>query len=239
MITSATSAGFTSAEARDRLRGRATAAEIDGRHVLERTPPKAPIGVRQALTMTASRSVGHGCASSVLRLLSSGVAPLVRSGGVEHTSVSSSPVGRSPPKPPEHRDQRIERRPDLVGVGRGDVAPDVGGARREPRRVGEAAAAESASPSSPDRVADHLHQRARRELREVAEKRQQTVVGIDADDSRFGAERLHERRQLRDSLAVAVARRRQQPRAASKQIRPRVLEASPSPRQPADARRRT
>src|SRR5262245_49479365 len=29
----------------------------------------------------------------------------------------------------QHGDQRVERRPDLVGIGRGDVAPDIRGAR--------------------------------------------------------------------------------------------------------------
>src|SRR2546426_8314537 len=60
----------------------------------------------------------------------------------------------------EHRDQRVERRPYLVGVGRGNVSPDVGWARGEARRVGEPSSGERES-VAPRRVADHLHQRAR------------------------------------------------------------------------------
>src|SRR5205809_6694758 len=37
----------------------------------------------------------------------------------------------------QNPDQRVERGADLVGVGGGNVAPDVGGARGEARRVGE------------------------------------------------------------------------------------------------------
>ena len=66
-------------------------------------------------------------------------------------------------------DQRIERRADLVGVGRGDVFPDVGRAGREPRRIGESFAGECQAVRT-DGVAHDTHQRTGRQLREMTEK---------------------------------------------------------------------
>src|SRR4051812_5792312 len=42
----------------------------------------------------------------------------------------------------EHRDERIERGADLVGVGPDNVFPDRGGARGEPRGIDQPAAGE-------------------------------------------------------------------------------------------------
>ena len=49
---------------------------------------------------------------------------------------------------------------------------------------------------------------------------------VDADDARHRAERARERQQLLERLARRVVRRREQPRTALEQIRPRVLEAA-------------
>ena len=53
-----------------------------------------------------------------------------------------------------------------------------------------------------DGVADDLHQRARGELRQMAEKREQAIVRGDVDDARLRAERADERRQLLERIAA-------------------------------------
>ena len=138
MTTSATSAGFTLARA---IASRMTTAARSTADTSLNTPPKDPIGVRQALRMTASSSLATIRQSLLFFNVSR------HSFAASNTLVSSSPVARSR-RILEDGDQRIERRADLVGVGRRDVAPDVGRAGRQPRRVGQPAAA-SARPSSP------------------------------------------------------------------------------------------
>ena len=73
----------------------------------------------------------------------------------------------------------------------GDVAPDLGRAGREPRRVDEPASGEL-EPGVTDGVADDLHQRARGQLRQVTQEREQAIVRGRVEDSRLGAQRPHE-----------------------------------------------
>ena len=90
----------------------------------------------------------------------------------------------------------------------------------------------SARPSGPTRVADDLHQRARGELRQMTEKREQPIVRLGADDARLGAERRDKGQQLLERCAAAIVDRRQEPRAPLEQIRTRVLEPARAPRRP-------
>src|SRR3954471_4706813 len=50
------------------------------------------------------------------------------------------PLGKITPEILQDSDQRIERRPDLIGVRGGDVLPDIGGARRQARGIGQTTA---------------------------------------------------------------------------------------------------
>src|SRR6266849_7559136 len=77
----------------------------------------------------------------------------------------------------EQLDQRIERDTDRIGVGGGDVLPDVGGTRRQARGVHEASSGQSETLVAHP-VADNLHQRAGRELRQMTEKRHQAIVRL-------------------------------------------------------------
>src|SRR2546426_5253176 len=107
----------------------------------------------------------------------------------------------------KHRDQRVERRSQLVGVGGGDVAPDLGRARRQSRRVREPTARKR-EPALAHGVADHVHQRTRRQLGKMAEKRQHAVVSDRIEDVRLRAEGARKRRQLVHRRSVRVAGRR-------------------------------
>src|SRR6266850_1509504 len=70
----------------------------------------------------------------------------------------------------QERDELVERGAELVRVGGGDVFPDLWRARRQPRAVGQPPSGKREA-VLPDRVTDDRHQRARRELREMTEKR--------------------------------------------------------------------
>ncbi len=76
-------------------------------------------------------------------------------------------------------------------------------ARRQPRRVGKAASRER-QPLEPDGVAHHLHERARGQLRQMAEEREEPIVLVDTRDSRNRSERRHERGELVDAFPVRV-----------------------------------
>ena len=132
---------------------------------------------------------------------------------------------------PQHADQRFERSRDLVFVGGADVLPDVRRTRREPCRVNQTAS-RKLQPFSADRFADDLHQRARGELRQMAQKRQHPIVSLCVHHLRLRAERFRKGQQLVERLAAAVAARGEQPRAAFEQIGTRVFESAVrSPRQ--------
>ena len=78
------------------------------------------------------RSAGAGATSA---------APARHSLAASKTSVSRVAASRGRRRSScSSGDQRVERRADLVGVGGGDVLPDVGRARRQPRGVDQAAA---------------------------------------------------------------------------------------------------
>ena len=98
---------------------------------------------------------------------------------------------------------------------------------------------ESAEPFVADRVADHLHERAGGQLRKVAEKRQQPIVRVDADDARLRAKRAHEGHQLLERGARPIAGRREEPWTPAEQIGSSRAPGRPSPRRQADGRRQT
>ena len=134
--------------------------------------------------------------SRFLRSANLVLVPGAPAGGVGEHLGEPVAVRQIAPQILKQRDQRIERRADLVGVGGGDVPPDVRRARRQPRRVGEPAAGER-QPVLPDRVADDLHQRARGQLRQMAEEREQPIVRLRRSITRGTApSAAHERGQL-------------------------------------------
>ena len=135
-------------------------------------------------------------------------------------------------------DERLERLAQFVGVGGGDVFPDLGRARGEPGGIDEAAAGEAEAVLA-HRLADHLHQGAGGELRQMAEKREQSIVSGDADGARQGAERAGERGQLLERVAAAVVDRREQPGPVLEEIGTGVFKPALPPRRRADGRRRT
>ena len=80
-------------------------------------------------------------------------------------------------------DQRVERDADRIGVGRGDVLPDVGRTRRQAGGVHEASSRKG-EPFVAHPVADDLHQRAGRELRQMTEERHQVIVRLGGGHTR-------------------------------------------------------
>src|SRR5438309_1156851 len=106
MMTSPTSAGATVARA---IASRITIAARSDAERSFRAPPNEPIGVRQALRITASRSLGI-----------QGLPPPVRR--VKHLGQLVA-VLQIAAQPLQHGDERVQRRPNLVAVCRNDVAP--------------------------------------------------------------------------------------------------------------------
>src|SRR5262245_43538712 len=116
----------------------------------------------------------------------------------------------------EDRDQLVDRGTNLVGVGGGDVLPDVRRARGEACRVREPSAGQHQTFGA-DVRAHALHQRARGHLRQVTEERHQSIV-------RIGRHRLRPRAERLDERAQTIVPAGQQPRPALEEIGTRVLE---------------
>src|ERR1700730_16981482 len=95
-------------------------------------PPNAPIGVRHALRMTG--------ASALRRTLSMASAlQLFAPAPACDEDILEPVAGRQIlSQVAQQLDQRIERGADRIGVGGGDILPDVGGTRRQARGVDEA-----------------------------------------------------------------------------------------------------
>src|SRR6187455_1164256 len=127
MMTSPTSAGDTPARrtaSRIAIAPRSTAVRSLN------TPPKLPMGVRQALRITGDWS---SVITGISKLVSPPACRFEHFGeALARRQIASDCL--------EDGDQRVERGSDFIGIGGRDVAPDVCGARCEPRRICKAAA---------------------------------------------------------------------------------------------------
>ena len=182
---------------------------------------------RRPLIATSTRTAEHAGANRLVGRV------VISSGSARQRAAS---VNTSPSVSPSGRSRRSSCRSAISASSAGPISSalvaamsrQISGGLEASRVVSARPRPASASPSCADRVADHLHQRARGQLRQMAEERQQPIVLVDVDDPR------HARRAPAtnaDSFStraapVAVAGRRQQPRPAAEEIRPRVLEAA-------------
>ena len=159
---------------------------------------------------------------------------------LRRASASASPSIEIAAQIAAGRNQRVERRADLIGVGRrrcrcqmsaGLAARRVVSSEPRPARAGRLARP----------LRRHLHQRAGSELRQVTQEREEAIVVVGVHDPRHAAERrarTPSRRSTTSARGVGGRRRESQGRPSNRSARASA-QCRRGRRRRADVRRRT
>jgi len=110
--------------------------------------------------------------------------------GTLEDAIDGRGIGQARSQVLQSRDELIERGANVARIRCAHLAPHIGRARREPGGVNEASACEPQA-ARRRRLADDLHQRAYRQLRQMAQECHQSIVLFRVHRRRPCAEAFH------------------------------------------------